>query len=150
MPGNRVAVRGEGQLIGRRSGRIIRQLCLHGVEHHRTLGQADRGAGTAVADRGFEVALPFVDRLADAGTVDAQAGEIGLQPADAREHAFQDVALNLSGRVVDDLPVQAGEPFRAGAADVLVVGNPENVGASQGVAPARRAALRCGVGRGVR
>ena len=48
-----------------------------------------------------------VDRLADAGAVDTQSGhDPSSQPADAREQPFQGVPLNLTGGIVDDLPVQ--------------------------------------------
>src|SRR5262249_11231966 len=113
-------------------------LRLHGVEHHRTLGQADRGAGTTVADRPFDVALSLVDRLADARTVDTQTRKAVLQPADARKQSLEHVTLYLSCGVTDDLPIQSREPFSARPLDVFVVGNTQNVRAAQCVPPPRR------------
>ena len=86
------------------------------------------------------------------GAVDTQAWKAVVQPADAREHPFQGVALNLTRGVVDDLPIQSGEPVRARAPDVLVIGNAQNVRAAQRVrrAPASPAAVaRCLVPRGL-
>ena len=82
-------------VIRRRRGRIVGELRLYGVEHHRALGQADRGAGTTVADRRFQVALSLVDRLADAGAVDAKTRKAVIQPADAGKQPFQGVTLDL-------------------------------------------------------
>jgi hypothetical protein len=53
-----------------------------------------------------------------------------IEPAYAWEESFQHVALNLPRRVANDLSLQAGEPFVTFAADVLVVGNTQNVSAS--------------------
>src|SRR6185295_19523952 len=98
----------------------------------------DRGTGTAVADRTFEVALSLVDRLADARTVDTKARKAILQPTDAWKQPFQDVALNLTRGIADDLPIQPWEPVSARALDVLVIGDAENVRAPEGVPLARR------------
>ena len=52
--------------------------------------------------------------------------------ADAGEESLQHVALNLPGRVADDFSLLAGEPLGALLADVLVVGDAQNVSASEG------------------
>ena len=109
VPRHRVAVRCEAQLIRRRGGRVVGKSRLHVVEHHRALGQPERGAGTALADRIDDVGRSDVDRLADAGAVETQAGHEFVQPADAREQPFQGVTLHLPCGIVDDLPVQSRE-----------------------------------------
>ena len=138
----RVAICREAQGIRRRRGRVVRKLRLYGVEHHRALGQADRGAGTTVADRPFEVALSLVNRLADAWAVDTQTRKAVLQPTDARKQSLQHVTLHLSCGVADDLPIQSWEPFGACALDVLVIRNAQNVRAAECVPSARRAKRR--------
>ncbi len=145
---HRVAERGEAQLVRRRSRRVVGEPCLHVVEHHRTLRQADRGAATTVADRVDDIGDTDVDRFADAGSVHAQPREGTVQATDAREQPLQGVALHLSGGVVDDLAVQSGEPVRPGAHDVFVVRNAQHVCAAQRVRAARRAQRRRTVGRG--
>src|SRR5262249_15685036 len=111
-----------------------------------TLGQADRRAGTTVADRRFQVALTLVDRLADAGAVDTQARKTVTQPADARKQPFQGVPLNLTRGIVDDLPIQPRQPVSPRALDVLVIGNAQNVRTAQRVASPRRPQWRRPVG----
>ena len=86
----------------------------------------------------YEVGRSLVDRLADAGAVDAQAWKGVIQAADAWKQSFQGVSLNLTRGIVDDLPVQSREPVGACALDVLVVGNTQNVRAPQRVTPPRR------------
>lgn len=130
MFGDRVAIHREAQLIPRRRGRIVREPRLHLVEHHRTLRQADHRAGTALADRLDRVRRAYVDRLADAGAVDAQSGKAVIQPPDAGEEPFQGVALNLTRRIVDDLTIQPRKPLGAGAFDVFVVGDAKHVRAA--------------------
>ena len=61
-------------------------------------------------------------------------GKLSSSRADAGEQPFEGVPLNLTGGIVDDLPVQSGEPVGARALDVLVVGNAEHVRTAQRVA----------------
>ena len=147
MPRHRVAVRGEAQLVRRWGSWIVGKPRLYVVEYHRTLGQADRGAATARTDGIDGVGRSDVDRLADAGAVDAETGKGIIQPADPREQTFQRMSLHLPCRVVDDLAVQTREPIRAGPHDVFVVGDAQNVGAAQGVRPTRRPQRGRAVGR---
>ena len=153
MP-DRVAECGEVQRVRRGSVRVGRQPGLFTIDDEPALGQADRRTGaTGGADRRIQVVDSCVDRLADAGAVQTQAGKVLTELADAREEPLQHVALNLPRRVANDLALLAGEPLRALHADVLVVGDAQNVGAAEGVSgliarrPARRPADGCVIGR---
>ena len=134
MTPDRVAEGGEVQRVRRGSGRVIRQPGLLAVDDEPTLGQADRRTGTTRgADRRIQVVDSNVDRLADAGAVQTQAGKVLTELADTREEPLQHVALNLPCRVANDLALLAGEPLRALHADVVVVRDTQHVRATQGV-----------------
>ncbi len=131
---NRVAERGEVQRVRWGSSRVARQSGLRAVDHEPALGQADRGArATGGVDRRIEVVYPDVDRLADAGAVQTQAGEEFIELANAGKESFKYVALYLARRVANDLSLLAGEPVSALRADVLVVGDAQDVRAAEGV-----------------
>ncbi len=129
----------EGQLIRRRRGRIGGEPVLHRVEHHGALGQPHGGAATTCLDGMDEVALTHVDRLADARAVKSQPRETVIQLSDAGgEQSLQGVPLNLTCRILDVHAIQAGgEPVGARAADVLVIGNTEDMGTTERVRVAR-------------
>ena len=154
MPGDRVAERRERQLIRRRGGRVVGKPRLHGVEYERSLGQPHRGSLAARADGGIEVAFTLVDRLADTGPVQTDTGiDLFSQGSDTGEETFQGVALNLACRVVDLRSFHTGEPVLARHPDVLVVGNPEDVGTAQRICRSgvrRRGRRRRAAGRSAR
>lgn len=87
----------------------------------------------------LEIGFSDIDRFADAGTVQTQAGQdLFSDRTDAGEEAFQGVALDLTGRIPDVFPLHVREPVLAGHPDVLVIGDTEHVSAAERVRGAIR------------